>query len=539
MPLFSVLPSIDDRGEHVKTNSGWLIILGILMNAATAFASDGQLDPTFGAGGKVYLGWDVDAGVSAQDVAVAVLAPSDGSVILVGNATDQGSIYVGVNAIGVAKITPFGTFDTTFGDSATRGQTKIHGAGNFPYSARISANGAALQTDGKIVIVGNTYFPAQGRSLATVWRLNADGSLDTAFGTGGSTAIDRGQIDQFDSAIGVAIVHGVRGTTYDAMEGRIVVAGSYDFDHSLVISSSWIFELNPDGSPVQNTVGSKGQNTYSWDVLDCSDGGNYYHDQVFTAIRFLYMRETDTLRFYATGNCIARPGTSVPVVPYIAAIDSNLDLVPSFGNSDNGISEITYVDSSHYYPNSYVGSLDVDPGGRIIVYAGYYIAPDGSTQVLEGALDYDGQLEGGWTNGGVTTIFAGAVSSAARAVLIRPNHGQYFLGADNILAGRFDNGPCQPGFVCGLEGSHFMAAADYFGTLVPYCGSSTGSVCPYQYGGASDQGAYAMSLTEGNKVLLAGYVTFASDGHTDFAVMRLQGDQIFFDGFGYPSRDFQ
>jgi len=506
--------------------------------AQPALASDGQLDPTFGAGGRVYLGWDADAGNVAYAVAIAVLAPSDGSVLLVGNATDAGAGNSGVNAVAVAKLTPAGQFDTSFGDVATPGQMKIHGLGNFPYSGRITAHGAVLRPDGKIVIVGNTYYPEQARSLATVWRVTADGALDTTFGSGGSTSIDRGQIDQYDAAFGVAVVHGVKGTTYDALEGRIVVAGSYDFDHSLVVAQSWIFELDPNGAPVPNgTDGSKGQNTYDWDVTDCSDGGSYYHDQTFVALRFLYVPETDTLRFFAAGDCLPRPGTSVPFVPYIAAVDANLDLVGSFGNNDNGISEISFNNMAQSYPNSYVSSLDVDPAGRIIVYTGYYFAADGRTQVIEGGLDSAGQFQRAWSNGGVTAFPVGSVGTQANAILIRPNHGEYFLGNDDIIAGRFDDGPCQPGVVCGLQGAHFLAFADYFGPGVQFCGSSAG-LCHYEFNNPSDEGAYAASLTEGNKVLLAGYVTFA-DGHTDFAVIRLQGDQVFFDGFGDATHDFR
>jgi len=514
-------------------------LLGSILALPAARASDGQLDPTFGAGGRVYLGWDADGGNVADDVAIAVLAPSDGSVLLVGNATDAGAGYSGVNAIGIAKLTPFGTFDTRFGDLATPGQMKIHGPGNFPYSGRIAAHGAVLQPDGKIVIVGSTYFPEQARSLATVWRVTADGVLDTAFGSGGSTSIDRGQLDEYDTAFGVAIVHGVKNTTYDALEGRIVVAGSYDFDHGLVVAQSWIFELDPNGVLVPNgTDGSLGQNTYNWGVTDCADGGSYYHDQTFVAIRFLYVPETNTLRFFAAGDCLPRPGTSVPFVPYIAAIDSNLGLVPSFGNNDNGISEISFMPTGTSYPNSYVSSLDVDPAGLIIVYTGYYYPADGgASQALEGALDGDGQFQRAWTNGGVTAFRVGSVSTQANAVVIRPNQGHYFIEAEDIVAGRFDDGPCQPGVVCGLQGAHFLAAAEYFGSQSPYCGSNAG-LCHYEYSGVSDEGAYAASLTQGDKVLLAGYVTF-NDGHTDFAVLRLQGEEIFFDGFGPATYDFR
>ena len=120
----------------------WTIALPALTtNCAATAIPDGVLDPTFGAGGVVYLGWDADPNVTAYDVAIAVLAPTDGSVILVGNGTDAGASYGSYSAICIAKLTPAGTFDTSFGDAATPGQTKIHGGG---ISTQIAGTSAAL-----------------------------------------------------------------------------------------------------------------------------------------------------------------------------------------------------------------------------------------------------------------------------------------------------------------------------------------------------------------------------------------------------------
>ena len=77
-----------------------------------------------------------------------------------------------------------------------------------------SANAAVRQADGKIVVVGST---SDGdESDTAVVRINADGSFDTTFGTGGKAILSLGPTS--DSGRAVAI---------DA-DGRIVVAASID-----------------------------------------------------------------------------------------------------------------------------------------------------------------------------------------------------------------------------------------------------------------------------------------------------------------------
>ena len=491
-----------------------------LFVTADVSAAEGQPDPTFGAGGLVYLGWDADLNVTPYDVAITVLAPSDGSVIVVGNGTDAGASYGSYNAICIAKLTAAGTFDAQFGNATTPGQTKIHGGG---VSTQIAATSAALQPDGKIVIAGNVYFPGNGKQMAAVWRLNADGSIDTGFGFGGETLVDRNIGNQFDSAKAVAIIKGVQGTPYAGLEGRIVVAGSIDFSPTVVVASSWIFQLDASGIPVS----TNGSNSYFWTAINCGEG---YHDQTFSAIHITVEPDAGTMTYYAAGNCVPRPNTGRLPQPYIAAVDPNLNLIASFGNSDNGFSQVGYIDSLHDYRNSQITSLDVDPGGRLIVYAGNYFG-GGDSQTLTGALNAaDGHFNTAWSGGGATIVQSRGNMSQAWGILLNPSHGSYLSNA--ILAGQ---DTCSGNFVCELgHGTYFAATQINHGTTISYCGP-TGE-CAYRYPGQTNQGAYAMAYTQGFKVLLAGYVLFGP--RADFAVMRLQGDGIFFNGFGYASQDF-
>lgn len=74
------------------------------------------------------------------------------------------------------------------------------------------ANDLALQPDGKIVVVGSTFKSKDAAAFAVV-RYNANGSLDSTFGTGGKTTIALGANDL---ATAVAI----------QPDGKIVVAGN-------------------------------------------------------------------------------------------------------------------------------------------------------------------------------------------------------------------------------------------------------------------------------------------------------------------------
>ena len=70
----------------------------------------------------------------------------------------------------------------------------------------------ALQGDGKIVVAGTTSGGPTGADI-TVVRFQADGSLDTSFGTGGAVVTDFYGTHEVVQAIGVQ------------RDGRLVVAG--------------------------------------------------------------------------------------------------------------------------------------------------------------------------------------------------------------------------------------------------------------------------------------------------------------------------
>lgn len=134
--------------------------------ALVRYQTDGSLDTTFGADGKVItvLG-------SGQDEANALEIQTDGKIIVAGS-----SFNGKVNEAAVVRYQPNGTLDNTFG---------INGIATFP----IDNGGTALydlelQEDGKILVAGSTHNGTyQNFALA---RLQSNGLLDSSFGNNGA-----------------------------------------------------------------------------------------------------------------------------------------------------------------------------------------------------------------------------------------------------------------------------------------------------------------------------------------------------------------
>jgi uncharacterized delta-60 repeat protein len=135
----------------------------ILVKAQAAAASTpGSLDPTFGHGGKV-----LTPGGGATD---AILQPN-GDIVVSGG-------------FGVARYLPTGQLDATFGSG---------GLASAGFAGGESRTGVALQSDGKIIWAGsqgNPSFPAGGTFAFAVARFNANGILDTSFGSGGHASVE-------------------------------------------------------------------------------------------------------------------------------------------------------------------------------------------------------------------------------------------------------------------------------------------------------------------------------------------------------------
>jgi uncharacterized delta-60 repeat protein len=158
--------------------------------------SAGALDTTFGQGGIVLTHF----GFFSNDQGQAVAVQPDGKILVAGSGGSANSMFE------LARYNPNGSLDTTFGQGGKMSTSFGPGAD--------SANALALQSDGKIVVVGSAYMGAATGTDFAVARYNADGSLDTSFGQGGLVTTNF-TLNYTDVAQGVAL----------QADGRIVVVG--------------------------------------------------------------------------------------------------------------------------------------------------------------------------------------------------------------------------------------------------------------------------------------------------------------------------
>ncbi|MFZ4526064.1 MAG: Ig-like domain-containing protein [Chlorobium sp.] len=236
--------------------------------ALVRYNADGSLDTTFGGNGKI----TIDFGGTDNGTSVAV--QSDGKIIVVGSSSvvlngiskidfvfarynADGSLesketidFAGNNIARSVAVQSDGKF-LVVGDSTLSGHTdfriaRSNTAGNDLYAA-FGINGAIttdfggndyarsviLQSDGKILVAGNSTPLATGVSDFALARYNTDGTLDTTFDGDGKLTMDFGGAS--DTAYSVKL----------QADGKILVAGSSAIDGS---GDFALARLNTDGS---------------------------------------------------------------------------------------------------------------------------------------------------------------------------------------------------------------------------------------------------------------------------------------------------
>ena len=176
----------DDAFSVLIQPDGKIVAVGSANNPATyydfaavRYLSNGTIDTTFGVAGKV----STDFGDQNFDRAHSAALQPDGKIVAAGFAISQNG---GVQNFAVARYTSNGVLDATFSGD---GKNQI----DFGDCCQ-SAYQVLLQRNGKIVIVGyaNTEDSDSDFLLA---RLNPHGSLDPTFGVGGKVRTSFGDLN--------------------------------------------------------------------------------------------------------------------------------------------------------------------------------------------------------------------------------------------------------------------------------------------------------------------------------------------------------
>jgi uncharacterized delta-60 repeat protein len=156
----------------VKTD-GKIVVAGTVANAISGkdifvarYNQNGSLDTTFGTNGVTITVTNLDETINDLEI------QPDGKIVLVG----RQQVFEGVTTIFdflVVRYNSNGQLDSTFGNN---------GFVTVNQNQADVLDKTAVQADGKIVVVGNTVESVKKR---VILRLNANGSLDSTFGSGG------------------------------------------------------------------------------------------------------------------------------------------------------------------------------------------------------------------------------------------------------------------------------------------------------------------------------------------------------------------
>ncbi|MCX6824098.1 MAG: delta-60 repeat domain-containing protein, partial [candidate division SR1 bacterium] len=131
---------------------------GVTANRIIRLNSDGTKDNTF------------NIGSGCNDMVKQIIIQSDGKIIVVGNF----ATYSGVTANRIIRLNSDGTKDNTF---------------NIGTAFDMSPNTMTIQSDGKIIVVGN-FATYSGITTNKIVRLNTDGTKDNTFNIGTSFDMD-------------------------------------------------------------------------------------------------------------------------------------------------------------------------------------------------------------------------------------------------------------------------------------------------------------------------------------------------------------
>lgn len=179
-----------DYGNSVAIQTDGKIIVAGINNAGytsyidpdftlVRYNTDGSIDSSFDIDGKVTTNFG-----SSNDIGNSVAIQADGKIVVVGYISDGIS-----KELTVTRYNTNGSLDNSFGGD---GIVTI----DLGYDDE-RGNSVAIQADGKIVVAGNSFL------YLALARFNADGSLDTSFDGDGIQTIDLGLSS--DNAYAIAI----------------------------------------------------------------------------------------------------------------------------------------------------------------------------------------------------------------------------------------------------------------------------------------------------------------------------------------------
>lgn len=287
-----------------------LLFVMVFLAAPTVHAAAGDLDPSFGSGGKA----TTDFG--GIDSANAIILQPDGKILAAGEASMSSGSSLD---FALARYHSNGGPDTSFGNS---------GRVTTDFSGGDSASALARQVDGKILVAGTVGvfdFATPPPTFGAIARYNINGSLDVTFGASGKA------ITSLRRANAIAL----------QADGKILIAGtgisSAGTDNDFVLA-----RYNTDGS-IDTSFGINGLVTTDFGATD-----------YIAAI----VLQSDGKIVAGGTTVIANPGARNFA---LARYDNNGSLDTSFGNGG----KVT-TNFGAYSDDDGLNTIALQPDGKIV-----------------------------------------------------------------------------------------------------------------------------------------------------------------------------
>ena len=349
-----------------------------------------------------------------------------------------------------------GCLDTTFGSG---GKVLLP----LPENSSSSSH-SAVQSDGKIVVITET------NGKHRLFRLNADGSIDTTFGSGGSVyffwGFTKGNTTYWGNANGIAIQN-VNGSE------RIVIAGQCPLQSGTKILSSRlrVDRFMSDGTP-DASFGTNG--TAALDVGSAYTIAVQPSDQKLLTVGTSY---GELVRLNVNGTLDTTFGTGGKV------------------NSGNG------------------QQLAVDSGGEILMGLLYITGRNNQQQSFVSVKKFkpNGTLDTSFGTNGLTVGF----STPTRIFSMRIDpFGNILIGGTTVASNRD------------------FAVQRFTPTGIPDNSFSGDSKAIFDFAGLSDSGASVLVQSDGKVIMSGNAALIAGSNYQEFAFVRFNYDGSLDTSFG-------
>lgn len=406
-------------GKFVAAGNGWN---GSNWDFALArFESDGRLDRSFGRGGRV-----MTALGNYDDQIAALILLRDGKLIAAGRAADHDDAIPAL-----VRYEATGQLDSSFGHAGRR-LAPFGGPSDALYAL-------AQQPDGKVVALGNTWTGSDWDLV--LFRLNADGGVDGAFGQDGKIVVASSPTSEYATALAVQ------------PDGKLVAGG---FVTEADAGAFLVMRFNADGS-IDRSFGVDGRTIAAVGGLD--------------ARAYALVVQADG-KLLAAGAALVGGRHGVA----LARFQSDGSLDQSFGSGGTVVTSVGKADDFA------MAATQLRDG--TLAVAGQ--SSDGSRFAIA-VLRYnpDGTLDGTFGAGGVVVTAVGDRDAGAHALAEQPDGGL-------VVAGEAYNGHAW---------DFALARFDRRGALDASFGRAGIVTMPV---GAADDHAYAVLQQADGKVVAAG-----------------------------------